>query len=134
MSQEKKNDNLLLGGAALLGVLAVVGGIYYMNQDSCDYESDDDSDYRRDRMYRRPSMTSEYFCNPGNSTTTEPAVSEPYVANTQPKQPTITQESFPTSNVVVSQPQEHYQQKTENFSASPLGFSEMAGGYSSKEN
>jgi len=135
MTDDNKNQNLLLGCAALVGVLAVCGGMYYINQDSCENENEydsDDSEYEyKKQKYNRRSHIPEYYCGSDSSTNSTPMPekyvppinysSENYHGNTNvvPSVPSVPSNSSESYELPAS---EHY--------ASPLNFSAMAGGYS----
>jgi hypothetical protein len=143
MTDDNKNQNLLLGCAALVGVLAVCGGMYYINQDSCENENEneydsDDSEYEyKKQKYNRRSHIPEYYCGSDSSRNSTPMPekyvppinysSENYHGNDK------VHSSSQDTNVVPpvpSNPSESYELPASEHYASPLNFSAMAGGYS----
>jgi Family of unknown function (DUF5850) len=135
MSDDKKNQNLLLGCAALVGVLAVCGGMYYINQDTCEneYDSDDNEyEYKRQHYNRIPEMTSEcYGCGDSSMSSTPTPMPEKYVPPANYSTENYNGGQTSNANVVVQS--ESYELPASEHYASPLSFSAMAGGYP-KEN
>jgi hypothetical protein len=142
MSDDNKNQNLLLGCAALVGVLAVCGGMYYINEDNCndEYESDDDE-------YNQYSETRNHYVNPtsecygcggdsSKSSTEVLPMPEKYVPpvnysseNYTNQQPVNYSSENYTNQQPVNYSSENYELPASEHYASPLNFSAMAGGY-----